>query len=93
LYSVAKEQLEDYLMHSRYTAALAGLTAAAAIAVPAAAQARSASDDPPNHERLHQVEHARRPDRVDIDRSKHRAGRDDVRHHDGRGSDDGSDRA
>ena len=79
-------------MSSRHTAALAGVAAAAAIAVPAVAQARGGSDDPANHEqRSHQVEHARRHDRVENERRAHRAVRADGRHHDGRGTDDGPD--
>jgi hypothetical protein len=78
-------------MHSRFPAVLATLGAAAAIAVPAVAQARGGSDDPPNHEqRAHQIEHARGHDRFDRDRRAHHVVRDRERHHDGRGSDDGA---
>lgn len=77
-------------MHSRYTKALTALTVAGAIAVPAVAQARGGSDDPPNHEqRQHQVRHHVRHDRVDDNRRAGRHDRVDNDRRDGRGSDDG----
>lgn len=76
-------------MHSRYTNALAALALTGAIAVPAVAQARGGSDDPPNHEqRQHQVRHHVRHHRVDNDR-RDRHDRFDNDRRDGRGSDDG----
>ena len=41
-------------MYSRYTKALTTLAITGAIAVPAIAQARGGSDDPPNHEQRQQ---------------------------------------
>jgi hypothetical protein len=77
-------------MHSRYTKALTALALAGAITVPAVAQARGGSDDPPNHEqREHQVRHHGRHDRVDNDRRERRHDRVDNDRRDGRGSDDG----
>ena len=86
-------------MSPRYTRALAALVAAGAVAVPAVAQARGGSDDPPNHEqRAHQVEHHQGRDRVENDRrGRHdridndRRGRHDRldNRRDGRGGDDG----
>jgi hypothetical protein len=76
-------------MSSRHTRALAALVAAGAVAVPAIAQARGGSDDPPNHEqREHQGERHRGRDRVGND---HRGRHDRFDNHrrDGRGSDDG----
>ena len=77
-------------MYSRYTKALTTFAVAGALAIPAVAQARGGSDDPPNHEqREHQVGHHVRHDRVDNvrpERREDRAGRD---RRDGRGSDDG----
>jgi Ni/Co efflux regulator RcnB len=75
-------------MRSRYTKALLSLAAVAALAAPAAAQARHGSDDPPNavrHE--HRAGHDRR-DRDDIVRHG-RPGSDDGINHDRPGSDDG----
>ena len=89
-------------MYSRYTKALTALALTSAIAVPAVAQARGGSDDPPNHgQRVHQVRERGRHDRVDNDRSERRHDRADNdrrdrrhdradhRRRDGRGSDDG----
>jgi hypothetical protein len=77
-------------MRSRYTKALAALALTGAIAVPAVAQARGGSDDPPNHEqRQHQVRHHVRHDRVDNDRRDRRHDRADNDRRDGRGTDDG----
>jgi hypothetical protein len=43
-------------MHSRYTKALTAFALTGALAVPAIAQARGGSDDPPNHEqRQHHI--------------------------------------
>jgi len=77
-------------MHTRYAKPLTVLALTGAIAVPAIAQARGGSDDPPNHEqREHQVRHHTRHHRVDNDRRdrRHELGDNDRR--DGRGSDDG----
>jgi hypothetical protein len=77
-------------MYSRYIKALPALAAAGAIAVPAVAQARGGSDDPPNHEqRQHQVRHHTRHDRFDNDHRERRHDRVDNDRRDGRGSDDG----
>ncbi|HJS92982.1 MAG TPA: hypothetical protein VJ741_01875 [Solirubrobacteraceae bacterium] len=77
-------------MNSRYTKALATFAVAGALAVPAIAQARGGSDDPPNHEqRQHQVRHHGRHHRADNDRRDRRDDRADRGRHDGRGSDDG----
>jgi hypothetical protein len=77
-------------MHSRYTRALTALAAAGAIAVPAVAQARGGSDDPPNHEqRAHHVHHHGRHDRADTDRRQRGHDRIDNDRRDRRGSDDG----
>ena len=68
-------------MYSRYTKALITFAVAGALAVPAVAQARGGSDDPPNHEqREHQVRHHVRHDRVDNDRREGRGERAGLRH-------------
>jgi hypothetical protein len=60
-------------MYSRYTKALTTLAITGAIAVPAIAQARGGSDDPPNHEqRMHQVQRHGHHDRLDNDRGERR---------------------
>ena len=60
-------------MYSRYTKALTTLAITGAIAVPAIAQARGGSDDPPNHEqRMHQVQRHGQHDRLDNDRRERR---------------------
>jgi hypothetical protein len=65
-------------MYSRYTKALTTLAITSAIAVPAIAQARGGSDDPPNHEqRMHQVHRHGRHDRLDNDRGERRHDRAD----------------
>lgn len=89
-------------MRSRYTKAFTVLAVTGAVAVPAVAQARVGSDDPPNHEqRQHHVSNhlrhdrldndrgERRHDRRDNDRREHRHDRRDHDHRGGRGSDDG----
>lgn len=77
-------------MHSRYTRGLTALAVAGALAVPAVAQARGGSDDPPNHDqREHQVRHHGRHDRVDNDRREHRHNRVATHRRDGHGRDDG----
>jgi Spy/CpxP family protein refolding chaperone len=77
-------------MYSRYTKALTALALAGAVAVPAVAQARGGSDDPPNHQRHeHQVRHHARHDRVDIDRLERRHAQVDNARRGGRSSDDG----
>lgn len=74
-------------MHSRYAKALTTFAVAGALAVPAVAEARGGSDDPPNHEqRQHQVRHHVCHHRADNDRREDRADRG---HRDGRGGDDG----
>jgi hypothetical protein len=78
-------------MHPRHIKALTALAIAGAIAVPAVAQARGGSDDPPNHEqREHQVGHHGRHDRFDNDLRQRRHDRGDNVRRDGRGSDDGA---
>ena len=68
-------------MYPRIAKALAALAVTGAIAVPAVAQARGGSDDPPNHEqRAQQVRHHMRHDRVDNARQDRR-GRDDGPNH------------
>jgi hypothetical protein len=60
-------------MYPRYTKALTALALTSAIAVPAIAQARGGSDDPPHHEqRQHQVRNQLRHGRVDKDRGERR---------------------
>jgi hypothetical protein len=74
-------------MQSRYTRALTTFAVAGALAIPAVAQARGGSDDPPNHEqRTHQVRHHVRHHRADNLRPERRDDRGD---RDRRGSDDG----
>jgi Spy/CpxP family protein refolding chaperone len=64
-------------MRSRYTKALLSIAAVAALAAPAAAQARHGSDDPPSAVRHEQHTGNDRRDR------------DDIVNHDRPGSDDG----
>ena len=73
-------------MRSRSTKFLLPLAAVAAMAVPAVAQARHGSDDPPNHiRREHRVAEHHRADRDDAARDRREA-RD---RRDRRGADDG----
>jgi hypothetical protein len=77
-------------MDSRYTKAFTTLAVAGALAVPAVAQARGGSDDPPSHQqREHQVRQHLRHDRVDNDRRERRDDRPDRDRSDRRGGDDG----
>jgi hypothetical protein len=77
-------------MNFRYPKALTALALAGAIAVPAVAQARGGSDDPPNHEQTqHQVHHHRGHDRIDNGVRERHHDRVDNDRRDGRGSDDG----
>jgi hypothetical protein len=74
-------------MQTRYAKPLLSLAAVAALAVPAVAQARFGSDDPPNHVRRehHRLQHHRQ--RVDDGRRS-----DNLVEHARRGSDDGAGR-
>jgi hypothetical protein len=81
---------EESSMYARYRKALIALAAAGVIAVPAVAQARGGSDDPPSHEqREHRVRHEVRHHGVHSDRRERRHDRVDNDRRDGRGSDDG----
>src|SRR5690348_17014625 len=92
-----KESKGQSVMKNRLTKTLITLSAAAAVAVPAVAQARGGSDDPANHVR-HEHHQVVRDDRGADDAVGHRRGADDaVRHarrsddavrHARRGSDD-----
>jgi hypothetical protein len=74
-------------MRSRSTKFLLPLAAVAAMAVPAVAQARHGSDDPPNHIRR---EHNRFAEHHRADRDHAARDRDGDRdRHDRRGADDG----
>jgi len=69
-------------MRSRYAKILLPLAAAAAISVPAVAQARHGSDDPPSHVRHEHHRVADRHGRSDDDFGRHaRHGNDDGRNH------------
>jgi hypothetical protein len=75
-------------MQARYMKALLSLAAAAALAVPAVAQASHGSDDPANHVRREHHRAAHHIVRVNDDRGVHHSGSDDHGiHHSG--SDDG----
>jgi Spy/CpxP family protein refolding chaperone len=87
------------VMSNRLTRTLVTLSAAAAVAVPAVAQARGGSDDPANHVR-HEHHQVVRDDRGADDAIRHtrrsddavrhaRRGADDAKRHGRRGADDG----